>query len=623
MTAPADPFARAWEHHQARDYQRAEEIYRRLLRAEPRGARIWFALAQLCEADGRPVEAAACFRQALEIDPRQPEGHFQLGKVLSQQGKFAEAEAAYRRCLQFQADHVAALVNLGFVLGELERHDEAKTCYEQALRHRPDLAEAHHNLGNLIREQGQLDQALAHYDEALELSPDHAEAAWNRALIWLLRGDYERGWPAYEWRWRCKRTTTLPAYTQPRWDGSPLDGRTILLYGEQGLGNTLHFVRYAPLVKARGGRVIVQCQNALLRLLSRTPGIDGLVGWGATPPPFDLWIPLMSLPALFHTTLETIPAAVPYVFPDPDLVVYWRRQLAPVRGFRVGISWQGSPRHAWDRHRSVTLEKFEPLARMDGIRLVSLQKGPGSDQLRAMGGRFPVLSLGELLDEASGPFMDTAAVLANLDLVVCVDSALAHLAGAMGVPAWLALTYTPDWRWLLGRADNLWYPTLRLFRQPTLGDWPGVFRRMAEELPGEMAARPPRQRLYVEVAPGELLDKITILEIKNERITDEAKLRNIRQELAELAAVRQEALPSSRELTELAGRLKAVNERLWEIEDAIRRCEQGQDFGPRFIELARSVYHENDRRAALKRAVNEVLHSRLFEEKSYPGYNPS
>ncbi len=689
MSTPAEPFARGWEYHQARDYPRAEEVYRGILRTDPRNARVWFALAQLCEADQRLVEAAACFRQALELEPREAEGHFQLGNVLSQQGLKAEAEAAYRRCLELRPDHVAALVNLGFVLGELDRLDDAKACYEQALRHRPDLAEAHHNLGNVLREQGQLeqalacydqalrfrpeyakalvnrgvalvsagrlneaiaslrrgveltpasadahtslgaalcaqqryDEALAHYARALELDPGHPDAAWNRSLLWLQQGDYERGWPAYEARWRCKRVTPLPPFSQPRWDGSPLEGRTILLYGEQGLGDTLHFVRYAPLVKARGGRVIVMCQNALVRLLTRTPGIDGLVGWGATPPPFDVWMPLMSLPALFHTTLDSIPAEVPYVFPDPELVAHWGRPLAPVRGFRVGIAWRGSPRHAWDRHRSASLEQFEPLARVPGVRLISLQKGPGSEQLRALGGCFPVLSLGELLDESSGPFLDTAAVLAHLDLVVCVDTSLAHLAGAMGRPAWLALSYSPDWRWLLGRDDNPWYPTLRLFRQERAGDWAGVFRRIAEELPREVAARPPRRPLTVEVAPGELLDKLTILEIKAERITEAAKLRNVRTELAELAAVRREALPDSPELAELIGSLKEVNGRLWDIEDAIRRCEQEQDFGPRFVELARSVYRENDCRAALKRQINELLNSRLIEEKSYADYS--
>jgi tetratricopeptide (TPR) repeat protein len=691
VSTPAESFARGWEYHQARDFQRAEQVYRAILRSEPRHARTWAALAQLCEADHRLVEAAACFRQALEIDPREPEGHFLLGNVLSQQGKATEAEASYRRCVELKPDHVAALVNLGFVLGELDRLDDARACYEQALRHRPDLAEAHHNLANVLREQGQTDRALAHYDQALrfrpeyakahvnkgvalvaqgrfedaveslrhgveltpdsadahtslgaalcalrrfdeahvhyaralELDPNHPDAAWNRSLLWLQHGDYERGWPAYEARWRCKRVMPHPPFTQPRWDGSPLEGRTILLYGEQGLGDVLHFVRYAPLVKAKGGSVILMCQNALVRLLTRTPGIDGWVGWGATPPPFDVWLPLMSLPTVFHTTLETIPAEVPYVFPDPELVAHWARQLGPVRAFRIGISWQGSPRHAWDRHRSVPLELFEPLARVPGVRLISLQKGPGSEQLRALGGRFPILSLGELLDEASGPFMDTSAVIANLDLVVCVDTALAHLAGAMGRPAWLALTLSPDWRWLLGRDDNPWYPTLRLFRQERAGDWAGVFRRLAEALPAEVAARPPRRPVWVEVAPGELLDRLGILEIKSERILDAAKLRNVRTELADLAAVRQEALPDSAELADLAGRLKAVNESLWDIEDEIRRCEAAQDFGPRFIELARSVYRENDRRAALKRAINELLQSRIVEEKSYASYRES
>ncbi len=462
---------------------------------------VWFALGQLCEADQRPTEAAACFRQALEIEPRESDGHFQLGNLHLHQQQYAASEAAYRQCLKLRPDHLEALVNLGFVLGEQDRLDEAKVCYEQALRLRSDVAEIHHNLGNVFREQGQFDEAMACYDRALglrpdyakayinrgialvpqgrldeaienlrrgvvlepdradahgslgaalsvqqrfdeamaqyeralALKPDYAEGAWNRALLWLLLGDYRAAGRSTNGAGSCPRTIPLPAFSEPRWDGTPLEGRTILLYGEQGLGDTLHFVRYAPLVQARGGRVVVQCQNALLPLLSRSPGIDQLVGWGNAPPPFDVYAPLMSLPAAFHTTLETIPADVPYVFADPNLVAYWRQQLAPIRGFRVGIAWQGSPRHAWDRLRSVALEQFEPLARVEGVQLISLQKGPGSEQLHALGGRFPVVSLGDLLDGSAGPFMDTAAVLANLDLVITVDTALAHLAGALGL----------------------------------------------------------------------------------------------------------------------------------------------------------------------------------------------
>ncbi|HJT78306.1 MAG TPA: DUF6165 family protein [Gemmataceae bacterium] len=684
MTSPAEDFTRGWEHHQAGDLRRAEQAYRHALRADPRSARTWFALGDLCEANRRLVEAAACFRQAGELAPREAVAHYRLGNALLQQNHYAEAEAAYRRCLGAQPGHVEALANLGFALGEQKRFDEAKVCYEQALALRPDLAEIHHNLGNVLREQGRMAETLAHYREALRLKPDYAgahvnlgialagqgevdlavrslregvrlqpnsaqahtslgaalcaqgrleealteyeialrlepdnpEAHWDRALVRLLQGEYERGWQDYEWRWRCPRPPPLPPIRQPRWDGSPLEGRTILVYAEQGLGDTLQFVRYARLLQAGGGRVVLQCQDALLPLLARTPGIDALIGHSASPPAFDVYVPLVSLPGLLGTTLSNIPAEVPYLFADPDLVAHWRRELAPVSGFRVGIAWQGSPQHPWDRHRSIPLNLFEPLARIPGIRLISLQQGHGTEQLTSLADRIPILTLGELLDKASGPFMDTAAILHNLDLFITVDTALAHLAGGMGLPAWVVLQYTPDWRWLLGRDDSPWYPTLRLFRQTRQGDWSDVIASLAAALQEAADNRRRARPLLVEVAAGDLLDRLTILEIKSERIRNPAKLRHVRAELEALAEPRR-TLGESPELATLKVQLREVNERLWDVEDELRLCEQRQDFGSRFIELARSVYRSNDRRAALKRAVNELLHSPLVEEKSY------
>lgn len=688
MTPTADPFFEGWQLHQAGDLHRAEEIYRRILRTDPRNGRVWFVLGNLCEADRRLDEAAACMRQALELTPREPMGYFHLGNVLLKQERFAESEASFRRCVELQPLHVEALVNLGFVLGEQDKLAEARACYERAKQIRPDYAEIHHNLGNLHREEGRLDDALACYQRALELRPDYAkahinrgvahvargeidaavsalergvalqpdfaeahnslgtvlsvqgkldeavaryeraitlkpdypDAHWNRSLAWLLQGDFARGWADYEWRWRCKRTTPLPAYKQPRWDGSPLEGRTILLFAEQGLGDTLQFIRYAPLIQAKGGRVVVQCQDGLVPLLSRCAGIDHVVGWTAAPPVFDVWTPLLSVPGILGTTLETIPARVPYLFPDPDLVAHWRRELAPVRGFRVGIAWQGSPRHAWDRHRSVPLALFDPLARVEGVRLVSLQQNHGTDQLKTVADRFPLVNLGELVDKTAGAFMDTAAIVANLDLVISIDSAIAHLAGGLGVPVWVALHYTPDWRWLLHREDSPWYPSLRLFRQSSVGDWPGVFSRMADAL-RMLTARPTRLHpVYIEVAPGELLDKLTILQIKSERIADPAKLANVRAELAALEAARRDAFAASPRLDGLLAQLKTVNEQLWQIEDDIRLYERDRDFGPRFIELARSVYRTNDQRSALKRAINDLLGARFVEEKAHPPY---
>ena len=256
------------------------------------------------------------------------------------------------------------------------------------------------------------------------------------------------------------------------------------------------------------------------------------------------------------------------------------------------------------------------MAAVPGVRLVSLQKGHGAEQLRGVG--FPVVDLGDRLDETSGPFMDTAAVMKNLDLVITSDTAIPHLAGALGVPVWLALCFSPHGTWLLGREDSPWYPSMRLFRQPRPGDWADVFERMAGEL-RRLAATPRRARpVVVEIAPGEMLDKIAILRIKDERMADPDKLANVRRELAVLEAA-ERALPWSDELARLAAELRAVNELLWQVEDDLRACEAAGDFGPRFVELARSVYRHNDRRAALKRAIDDLLDSTLKEEKAYSG----
>ena len=272
--------------------------------------------------------------------------------------------------------------------------------------------------------------------------------------------------------------TVLP---QPRWDGSDLQGKTILLRAEQGLGDTLHFIRYAALVKQRGGTVVVACQKPLLRLLQTCPGIDRLVVRGTELPPFDVQAPLLSLPGIFQTALTSIPARVPYVFADAGLVEHWRQRLATLPGFKVGIAWQGNPQVSKVQPHFIPLGAFEPLARLPEVQLISLQKGPGAEQLTTLNPAFPVTDLGTL-DEAAGPFMDTAAIVKNLDLVISADTVTAHLAGALGVPTWVALPFFPDWRWLLDREDSPWYPTLRLFRQAETGGWPSVFARMTAAL---------------------------------------------------------------------------------------------------------------------------------------------
>lgn len=306
--------------------------------------------------------------------------------------------------------------------------------------------------------------------------------------ILLLRGDFPRGWPEYEWRLSAARYKRR-FFARPCWDGSPLTGRTILIHAEQGLGDTLQFVRYARQLKALGGHVILECWRALAGILSRTPGIDQFIEHDAPPPPFDVHAPLLSLPGILGATVETIPFESPYVSPDETLVQHWGSELGRIADFKIGICWQGDANYYGDCLRSIPLAQFAPLASIKGVRLISLQKGPGTKQLAESGKNIAVLDLGERLDEHSGQFEDTAAVMRHLDLVVTSDTAVAHLAGALCVPVWLALEECPDWRWLLDREDCPWYPSMRLFRQKRFGDWGEVFARIARAI-SELVASP-------------------------------------------------------------------------------------------------------------------------------------
>ncbi len=593
--------------------------YRQALLLRPQHGETHNNIGVVLADQGRPAEALPHYQQAVALKPTYAEAHYNLGNALKALNRLEEAVAAYQQAIRHNPQFAPAYLNLGVALTAQGRPAEAVAAYRQAIRLEPNLAKAHNNMGLALAQQNRLDEALACYARALQLQPDFADAHYNRALTLLVRGDFEQGWPEYEWRWRLTEIPARP-FSQPRWGGSPLAGRTILLHAEQGAGDTIQFIRYAPLVQQRGGRVLVECPATLIPLLSTCRGIDQLIGRGTPLPDFDVHAPLLSLPGIFRTSLATIPVDIPYLATDPQLVEHWRQELQGVREFKIGISWQGSPGYRWDRQRSLALAHFEPVARLVGVRLFSLQKGLGTEQLRDLPSWFAVTDLGRMLDENTGAFVETAAVLKNLDLVVTCDTALGHLAGALGVPVWTVLPFAPEWRWLLDRDDSPWYPTVRLFRQSQPGDWDGVFARIAAELRQRLGTTSRARPITVEIAPGELLDKITILEIKSERITDEAKLANIRRELALLSEARGKAMEESDEVRALVADLKAVNETLWRIEDEIRDCERAGDFGPRFIELARAVYRQNDRRSTLKRRINEILGSAIMEEKSYRGY---
>ena len=568
----------------------------------------------------RYEESEASFREAVRLMPGSPSAHNGLGAALARLKREGEAVASFQQALGLAPGFAEAWNNLGRLhrwIGD----EEGLAALDQAIRLRPDFAEAHNNRAQVLNSLRRFDLAMAACEQALAIRPEHVDARKNRAMIRLVQGDYDRGWPEFRWRFRLD-DLPMPAYPQPLWRGEPLEGKAILLWAEQGVGDLFQFLRFVGPVKERGAAaVILKCPESLFPLVQTCPGIDRLVSRVEISPRagFDYHAPMMDLPAALGTTVETIPADIPYLKAQPARVEHWRDRLARLAGFTVGVAWQGNTANPVDRARSFPLAMLEPLARVEGVRLVSLQKGEGAEQVAALEGRFPIVDLGDDLDAGPGAFLDTSAIMTCLDLVVSADTATAHLAGALGVPVWVALSTAADWRWFEDRDDSPWYPSARLFRQERRDEWGPVFERIAAALAERAAARPGSARpVAVEIAPGELIDKITILEIKTERIVDPAKLANVCEELALLVAARDRSIPPMAALEALTAELKVVNEAIWDVEDALRESERAGDFGPAFVERARSVYRNNDRRAALKRAINDRLGSRLIEEKSYP-----
>jgi len=445
------------------------------------------ALARL----GRLPEAEDSLRLAVAADERNPAAHCNLGALLRERGRLDPALHHLKQALRLDPAMIDARLNLGAVQHDRGRYEEALRCYRTVLASRPDHPAALLNLATVLKDLGQIDAALPLFRQVLARQPDYGEAHWNLATALLVAGRLEEGWPEFEWRWR-RAGLVPPRFDRPRWTGAPLDGRTILLHAEQGRGDTLQFVRYAPLVAAKGGRVILRCQPELVSLLARADGVSQVIAHEQPLPAFDCHLPLLSLPAIFATTLATIPAAgpdsAPYLRPDPARVARWRARLdqrladAPPGGppglprpFRIGLVWAGTPTHRNDHNRSLPPAALAPLLTRTDVAWLALQVGPRASELEASElGAGNVITLGPEL----GDFDDTAAVLTLLDRVVTVDTATAHLAGALGVPALVLLPFAPDWRWLLGRADSPWYPSLTLCRQHKPGDWEGVIAKI-------------------------------------------------------------------------------------------------------------------------------------------------
>jgi tetratricopeptide (TPR) repeat protein len=430
----------------------------------------------------RPDAALLSYDKAIELRPNHAALYNNRGLALTDLGRHDEAVASFDKAIALQPDHAEAHNNRGIALSYLGQPEAALANYDAAIALKPDYAEAHRNRGDVLAELGRPEAALTNYDRAITLKPDLTEAYWNQSLCRLMIGDYETGWKLYEWRWKAGLARARPELPEPPWLGeTPIDGKTILVHAEQGFGDAIQFCRYLPMLAERA-TVILDVRRPLSRLLSRLPGVSRVITFEDTLPPFDAWIPMMSLPLVFNTTLATIPDSVPYLTADPKQTAIWKQRLAAFPGRKAGLVWAGSRRHenlnskAVDGRRSMSLRQFAPLAGISGLTLISLQKGGPAAQASTAG-----VALHDWTAELND-FADTAALIEALDLVISVDTAVVHLAGALGKPVWVLNRYDQDWRWLRNRTDSPWYPTARLFRQHSLGDWSGVIEDLVAAL---------------------------------------------------------------------------------------------------------------------------------------------
>jgi Flp pilus assembly protein TadD len=461
-----------------KQYEEAIAAYRQALQHKPGIPEIHNNLGAALMKLERYEEALTAIRHALELKPDYAEAHNNLATLLAANRQFEEAIVAFCRAIDLKPLYPSAHCNLGNALREIGRTDEAIAACHRALELDPNSSEAYNNLGSVLLEMGRLDEAESGFCRALELAPGFDDARVNHAMLLLLRGDEERGWPLYEARLHLTPSPRRD-FAQPMWDGGPLQGQRVLIHAEQGLGDAIHFIRYAPLVAGRGGEVVVECRSPLVELFRTVKGVREVVADSDPLPPFDVHVPMLSLPLLFQTGRATMPKDVPYLLVDPARRDVWKKRLGENRPrLRIGLCWAGNPLNRRNRTRNVSLERLRPLLEVKGIDFFNLQLNSSTDEST------PSLAKTGIIDHTKEirDFADTAALMAELDLIITVDTAVAHLAGALGRPVWTLLPLIPDWRWGLEGTDTPWYPTMQLFRQTTAGDWDSVVERVADAL---------------------------------------------------------------------------------------------------------------------------------------------
>jgi tetratricopeptide (TPR) repeat protein len=477
MTDAAPTFENALAAYNAGRPTAAAALCHDILRNEPNDVNALHLAGLIAYQSGDAPRAVALIGAALRIHPEMPQAYNTLAAALLSLKDYAGALHNSERALVLRPAFTEAHNNRGVALSEMGRFADALEAFARARAHNPDYILTHHNEGTALRQIHRHDAALENFARAIVLKPDYAESHWEAALTRLQMGDYTQGWRGYEWRWRTQSLgAAARVFPQPLWLGeTPIANKTVLIHGEQGLGDTIQFCRYAKDLADMGARVVLEVQRPLAALLRGLEGTSDVIAQGDALPAFDLHCPLMSLPLAFGTTVETIPARDAYVRAPEDKVRAWRTKLGEKTRPRIGLVWSGNPDHRDDRNRSIPLRDFAAML-PEGLDYISLQTELRADDAAALA------DLAHIKRVDITDFGDTAALCALMDIVLTVDTSVAHLAGALGRPVWLLLSFTPDWRWLLEREDSPWYPSAKLYRQTLRGDWRSVFARVRGDL---------------------------------------------------------------------------------------------------------------------------------------------
>ena len=473
----------------AKKYPEALYAYKKTIQYKNDHFRAYVQIGKLMIDVNQPNDAIEPLKKALTLEPKNADARLLLTRIYNDKHLFNQAIALVHEGLALEPDHINLTFELGNTYNLVNRLDESLAIYQDLDRQLPNNPSILYNIAFTFKKMGYLDKALPYYNKTLELNPDHAEALFSRGLAYLVIGDFEKGWHGYEWRYSRPSQGSLRTYPEPRWDGSDLQGKTILIHAEQGLGDTFQFIRYAKLIKEKNGIVIAAVQKPLVTLMKRCKHIDQVISLDDTPPYFDVHSPMLSLPYVLKTRLDTVPCEIPYLYGDEQLTAAWKQKLAADKNFKIGICWQGNDNYATPMLRATVAQKsvhpkaFAPICQVPGVSVYSLQKTTGTDQLKDLPNNMRIITFDGDFDQSNGRFMDTAAVIKNLDLVITVDTSISHLASGLGVPTWIMLPNPADWRWMLDRTDSPWYPNVtRLFKQPTPGDWDSMIREVAVEL---------------------------------------------------------------------------------------------------------------------------------------------